>query len=669
MIRRPPPFLTQEHLDIGLRLIRKSWLAKAFALVRDNLGESYDGDHIHDIHGEFPSIEAYSNPEKGYPTLLTEALRATMEWRNRVAEVLGAGKFGRAEALLAGLEPESLVDQIDKLKLEHPSYDRGLAEFLAECGLFPMFGMPTRVRQLYLGLKPTGRDDVEWDNVDREIDVAIFEFAPGQLLVRDKKLHKAVGFTDQLGFVQRHNRQGGKVTPEPKPAWWTEMETIADCPHCNALKLAGLSNSDRDLTCDDCGKDIPGSHLQTYYSPAAFRTDFRPQLSDGTETRGEMVRRETGSIIEPMVTEQVIGTNVDISSGSEALVIRRNRGPIDHSGNPQPYQIASRTQGRLYAANRQGARVERLPNQAILESVAQNSERWFLEPDGPPVRSVRLFSRKKTDAITLAMRSIAPGLSLDRLGPRTIESTNLRAAAVSATHMLVQRAALALDVDPEEFEPLEPRPRGGMPVLQIADMLVNGAGFCRRLADDSLGEPLAVRLIRSMIDDPKDPLTGSFFDEEHVRECGRSCYRCLQRYGNRSFHGILDWRLGLSFMRCLIDPNNVVGLDGNFSAREIVDWPELAQRAAEDICRMSPTSRTVENRGPLNLPTVTDMTGAGGPETFVLVHPFWSIGDDMDDKLKSIVDHFSSSISVRFIDTFEASRRLLGAMDYSRKSR
>ncbi|WP_375553884.1 DEAD/DEAH box helicase [Roseovarius mucosus] len=662
----PPPFLTQEHLDIGQRLIRKSWLAKAFALVRDDLGESYDGDHIHDIHGEFPSLEAYADPEKGYPVLLIEALKETTDWRNRVAGVLGAGQPGRAEALLAGLEPESLVDHIDKLKDQHPSYDRGLAEFLAECGLFPMFGMPTRVRQLYLGLKPTGRDDVEWDNVDREIDVAIYEFAPGQLLVRDKKLHKAIGFTDQLGFVQRHNREGGKVVPEPKPVWWTEMETIADCPHCNALKLAGISNPDRDLTCNDCGKDIPGSHVQTYYSPAAFRTDFRPQLSDGTETRGEMVRRETGSIIAPMVTEQVVGTNIDISSGSEALVIRRNRGPIDHSGNPQPYQIASRTQGRLYVENRQGARVERLPNQAILESVAQISERWFLEPDGPPLRSVRLFSRKRTDAITLAMRSIAPGLSLDRLGPRTIEFTNLRAAAVSATHMLVQRSALALDVDPEEFEPLEPRPRDGMPVLQIADMLVNGAGFCRRLADNSLGEPLAVRLIRSMIDDPNDPLTGSFFDEEHVRDCGRSCYRCLQRYGNRSFHGLLDWRLGLSFMRCLIDPSHVVALNGDFSAREIADWPKLAQRAAEDICRLAPTSRTIEAMGSLNLPVVLDPAASGGPEAFVIIHPFWSIGDDMAERLTDIRDAFPSTTSVRFIDTFEASRRLLGAMDHAR---
>lgn len=51
-----------------------------------------------------------------------------------------------------------------------------------------------------------------------------------------------------------------------------------------------------------------------------------------------------------------------------------------------------------------------------------------------------------------------------------------RAAAISATHLLVQKAALELDVAPDEFEALEPRLRGGRPVLQIADALINGSG-------------------------------------------------------------------------------------------------------------------------------------------------------------------------------------------------
>jgi len=69
--------------------------------------------------------------------------------------------------------------------------------------------------------------------------------------------------------------------------------------------------------------------------------------------------------------------------------------------------------------------------------------------------------------------------------------------ALSATFILVNRAALRLDVDPEEFDVIEPRlfrPAGGpaLPLLQFADHLVNGAGFCDALAaiEPATGTPL-----------------------------------------------------------------------------------------------------------------------------------------------------------------------------------
>ena len=73
-----------------------------------------------------------------------------------------------------------------------------------------------------------------------------------------------------------------------------------------------------------------------------------------------------------------------------------------------------------------------------------------------------------------------PGLGIERVvGPRTLEGlsgaqildalgrTSVRAAALSATFILVNRAALELDVDPEEFDVIEPRifrPSGGVAV-------------------------------------------------------------------------------------------------------------------------------------------------------------------------------------------------------------
>ena len=265
------------------------------------------------------------------------------------------------------------------------------------------------------------------------------------------------------------------------------------------------------------------------------------------------------------------------------------------------------------------------------------------------------------------MLNIAKGLSMDRISPRQRSGTNLRAAAISATHLLVQRAALALDIAPEEFEPLEPRLRDGKPILQIADMLVNGAGFCRRLTETGKSEPLIVELMNSLLNDVEDPIAASFFDEKHRKECSRSCYRCIQRYGNRGYHGLLDWRLGLSFLRCLLDSDHRVGLDGNFeSYPELKDWPELAKQAAQDIQRLDPNKRKVVYYGPLQLPVVLHNIDSVNPEAFIIVHPFWNVVDDIASEIQKTLSLIDKQFSIRFIDTFETNRRLMGALEYVR---
>ena len=63
---------------------------------------------------------------------------------------------------------------------------------LAYEGLLPMFGFPTRVRTLYTE-KPSftvGEDD---DQLERELSIAISEWAPGAEVVKDKRLHRVVG--------------------------------------------------------------------------------------------------------------------------------------------------------------------------------------------------------------------------------------------------------------------------------------------------------------------------------------------------------------------------------------------------------------------------------------------------------------------------------------------
>jgi hypothetical protein len=244
--------------------------------------------------------------------------------------------------------------------------------------------------------------------------------------------------------------------------------------------------------------------------------------------------------------------------------------------------------------------------------------------------------------------------------------TSVRAAAISAAFLLVNRAALELDIDPEEFDVLEPRiyraANGkAVPLLQIADHLVNGAGFSERLVSaGASGRPLIAELISSIVREenryPLSELLGSDAVHDHPKECDQACYRCLQRYSNQSYHGLLDWRLGLAFLQLLDTPGWPCGLDGNFDESPALrDWGSLARRYVNDIARFSP----VETMDAAGLPAFR-ITGAR--DWAVVVHPLWDtnaeegvVGEAADQ-----IERATGGVPT-FVDTFELARRLVTA--------
>ena len=107
--------------------------------------------------------------------------------------MLGEGQPRREAELLACSAVEQLIEEINRLSPQGSINDGNLASFLAESGLLPMYGMPTRVRDLYVGIESNDLGEPDWDTIDREMDLAIYEFAPGPSLVRDKRKHTSIG--------------------------------------------------------------------------------------------------------------------------------------------------------------------------------------------------------------------------------------------------------------------------------------------------------------------------------------------------------------------------------------------------------------------------------------------------------------------------------------------
>ena len=355
--------------------------------------------------------------------------------------------------------------------------------------------------------------------------------------------------------------------------------------------------------------------------------------------------------------------NVALDYKNQARTYRLNRGALTQvPGAPAIYSgfdVASYTHTVSHFRHTQ------LEGQLVpADLVPQNGG---FRPDGlhPNIFNLWLASPKTTEALFIAANAIPQGLWIGRVsGTRTI--TSVRAAAVSASFLLIHRAALDLDIDPEEFDIVDPRTHlingNRVPVLQFTDHLVNGSGFCERLfRPGSSATPLIVQIMNSIVTDReafplKDyrPTVGP----DHARNCFESCYICLQRYGNQPYHGLLDWRLGLSFLEALNDETFQCGLDGNFKTPSLEDWPQLATRYAQDLIRnyrgASGEIRALRNG-------ITAFRFDRTKDHWAIVtHPLWDTDNPVGILQDAIVELGSPP---EFADTFELSRRQVTARE------
>ena len=196
----PVPFLSISRLEIAQRLMAKECLRRAFRAAGVRW---WDSPRTPDSHGEFGlSLDWDSNDDRR---------RIVRDWLENSPELVDI-----ATTLCAGLEslisPSALVDyakvelfsRIDEAYANSEITSEGLAERLAEHAILPMYGMPSRIRLFYHGFR--GREAL---TSDRDLDMAVTEFAPGAQRTKDKRIFQAIGFTAPLLYRQYAWRPAG----------------------------------------------------------------------------------------------------------------------------------------------------------------------------------------------------------------------------------------------------------------------------------------------------------------------------------------------------------------------------------------------------------------------------------------------------------------------------
>ena len=219
---------------------------------------------------------------------------ATHEDVTAIATTLVAGSRVPVDRLVRFARTELSV-RIDSCVANPELGGTGLAERLAEGGVLPMFGMPSRVRVLFHELVPPDGYDQTPKMIDRELDLAIVEFAPGAQRTKDKRLLQSIGLTPP--YLVRFNtetvRREWQLPDDEEP--YTSPGQLLVCGRCRFTALIG-NGSAPPAACENCGlqrTDEPRAEPRFRCIPTAIPAGFRTIL-DRAADAGEEHERPPG---------------------------------------------------------------------------------------------------------------------------------------------------------------------------------------------------------------------------------------------------------------------------------------------------------------------------------------------------------------------------------------
>jgi hypothetical protein len=353
--------------------------------------------------------------------------------------------------------------------------------------------------------------------VDRDLDLAISQFAPGAETVKDGLIHTSIGVVD-------YRPQGNIVVEQPNPLG--PPRPIGFCRRCQAVDVQPAAAA----TCPVCNATSlqqPGYEVVQLSQPLGFRTSFGGEQDfDGVfEWTPRASHPKMGATLQALTPR----ANFGIWSGLETIfVVNDNAGRC--------FDFIKLSQGETWVTR-----------DALTQAGINVNNVQFNAAAGQDRRA--LASIKPTDVLVLGIQDWPAGIINSPL------DLNGRAALYSLGFMMRRAAADRLDIDEREL-------RVGLRVIQdnaqvrgeifMSDSLENGAGFSSHLGSPAETEDL-LRFLTGQAADQS--FYAPMLAPPHAGVCQTSCPDCLRDFSNLAFHNILDWRLGLDLARLALNSN------------------------------------------------------------------------------------------------------------------
>jgi Lhr-like helicase len=490
----PPPYLASDREQIIRRVIVSEALRRAFEHVRDS-DPSFDPGF--NVHGHFGGASAWPRYRHDVVSFVAGDLD---HLRSFTATLLTRAKAASNPEALVASALERLDEQVTALAAL-PNDQPDLSQRLAERGLLPMFGFPTQARHLYTQLPRSSDPWPPVGAIDRDLRIAISEFAPGNEIVLDKLVYRSVGV---VGFQPMGTRM-----PKGLEQPFGRTALVGLCDVCkNVDETPGNA-------CGNCGEASGYREIELAF-PTGFRAEWARE------------KRRYESSLDRLSRASVPRVTVDATRMRE-----HTTGGLRVRGGETVIYNVNDNHGHCFTF-RKGRNGDHFGWLDV-----EYADEFWLEPDSEP-REVALGARLATDV--LIAHALAPQTESfshclpDRSRAGALVATARRAAWVSFAFALRSAAAAKLDVEPPELETgirliRDPISNLLYPEIFLADAIENGAGYVSYLAEPTEFDDLLDR-VDALVDN---------WDAEH--ECDTSCYACLRDYANASYHPLLDWRL------------------------------------------------------------------------------------------------------------------------------
>ncbi|WP_063777648.1 DEAD/DEAH box helicase [Amycolatopsis sp. MJM2582] len=515
----PEPYLAMSRVEILLRSLRGETLRLAMPQVADAIDAAgVPFDRTTNAHGAFGTVVDWPAVRPRLVDWLTRN-RAAVE-RAAVA-VADRTPLAAHTAELTDRCIEELPGLIDDAVATVG--DDELSQRLAERGVLPMFGFPTSVRYLYLRRPNSSYPWPPPMTIDRDLAMAVSQFAPMSEVVRDGRVYTSVGIAAFEGI----GRPPRLSTDDPLGV----SRDIYLCRLCSFLSSDNLG----DITiCPQCDSSDAFARF-TLREPLGFRAGARPRDFDGNFSWSPRAMAARARADLSALSHESYGAATAYSGPGQRYVINDNGGQLFRFRPAAPPQTGRAAWGGYVSVDAVEKDLIRRddvtgdPFDVALGAV-QPTDFLFFGPE---------YGTLQAEGLRLNFASrVQPSGAAD-------PSDGRRAAWYSLAFLLRKVAAAKLDIEPLELVAgiFAGRANGQpAPFAFIADTLENGAGFCTHLGDPAV--------LPSLLDDV-DTYLAHLAESAHADLCPASCYRCLRDYGNMSYHALLDWRLARDLLEVL----------------------------------------------------------------------------------------------------------------------